>query len=144
MGLREDFRAGRQKRGLSVQQMADKFSAQLGHEVSRSALSNYELGRTESPGAMTIEVIRLLVEEWNREDGGRVREEPDSTYGARKLYLVDFECPACEKPVPGPYAGANYCVLCGNKFSQRSCAQCRRWVLDPEFMCCPYCGTKLE
>lgn len=143
MGLREDFRAGRKKRGLSLQQLAEKFSEQLGYDISRAALANYELGRTETPVAMTLEVIRILVEQWNREEGGRVCEDSEP-YGPKKLYLIDYDCPKCEKTVPGPFGGANYCVLCGEKFTQRSCKQCSRWILNPEYVCCPYCGTKVE
>jgi len=140
--LRAKFRAGRKKRDLTCEAMAEKISEQIGIKVTRAALTNVENGRSLKPSPPFREAMVRFVEAWDLEDSGRAQEDP-AGYQLRPWYEAKHRCHSCKCIVPGPGVGAAFCLRCGSELSCDACLNCGR-SLEEEFKLCPYCGEKVE
>lgn len=138
-GLRPYWIEARKRRGLSIANLARKMSSSVGYEVNRDQLSNFEYKETK-PSIELWEAIVRQVRTWQLEDElarGAVRMD-------RTSYAADHICETCTLRVPGPIAGARYCLYCGTFYSFKICASCKAVEerLDAEF--CVRCGSRLN
>jgi len=105
----------------------------LDEEISQYQLANWEYGRTRNPNMTVLAAIEYQIREWRREDGAV--QEAGSAYGT--------PCPTCLQLVPGPDAGAKYCMLCGARFDSRVCSGCGVAETRPDVRYCGQCGARL-
>lgn len=129
---RDYWIAARKKRRIAINAIAKDLSARLGEEITYNHLANWEYGKTDNPSRKVWQGIELQIREWRREDN--MLAERQDTYGA------DFKCPYCTGQIPGPAAGANYCMFCGAQFDCKVCSGCGALESRPEARYCVACG----